>query len=186
MKLNLYLAAFDGVFLTFLISFVLVFTSKKELLAVSFPLFSPSTILISFLFPIFLKEAFGVPGDPDFLLTSFLEPIFLKADFLRGVKRLFILVLEVEGRFSLLTDVFGVTVTEDLTLFIWRSRCLATSEVTIRLCLIGLLGTVLAGRLVTAAVPLKFGLTSTLFLIAASKLSFLASSSFSNGSFSLA
>ena len=56
-----------------------------------------------------------MPGDPDFLLISFLEPIFLKADFLRGVKRF--LVLEVDGRFSLLRDVLGVMAAEDFTFF---------------------------------------------------------------------
>ena len=61
---------------------------------------------------------------------------------------------------------------------------------TIRLCLMGLLGTVLAGLLATT-LPLKLGFTNTLlfstdFLMDASKLFFFAGSILSAGSSSLA
>ena len=55
---------------------------------------------MSLVFPIRLKDGFGVPGDNDFFLIriSFLSPIFLNGVFLNGVDRNDF--FKVDGRFS--------------------------------------------------------------------------------------
>lgn len=143
MKLNLYLAMLLGVFFTVLTSLVLVFTSYccSDRLA-------ESLMRISFLVPIFLKEAGGVAAPlPDFFLTSFRDPILRKAADLRNGVNRFILPLTV-GKFSL--SVFGVSASP-------ASNCLLSSFVTNMLCRAGLAGAV---RVRIGA--LNFGLMSTL------------------------